>query len=73
MENNGSKNGRTHCRVGKKFNDEITDIQREMYKLKGFISSEKITNLIIKHKKCWSIIKPHIINASKEDIKNANE
>ncbi len=73
MEENKSKNGRTHCRVGVKFNDEVTHIQREMYKTKGFISSEKITNLIIKHTKYWLVIKKDIINASDEEIKNANE
>lgn len=73
MENIKTKNGTANCRIGRNFHNEITQIQKEMYKIKGFISSEKITNLIIKHNKYWSIIKQDIVNASDEEIKNANE
>ncbi len=72
MEDN-IKNGNAICRIGRLFHSEISDIQREMYKNNGFISSEKITNLIVKHKKYWVVLKQDVVNASKEEIKNANK
>ncbi len=62
-----------NCRIGRSFHNEILDIQKEMYKEKGFVSSEKITNLIIKHKKYWPILKDDIIKAKEEEINNANK
>ena len=62
-----------HTRVGKKFSEEIKEIQNEMYKGHGFVSFEKITNLMCKHKIYWPKIKFDIINANKEEVKNANE
>lgn len=72
MEQN-IKNGNANCRIGRKFHSEICDIQKEMFKDKGFVSSEKITNLIIKHKKYWSVLKQDVIDASTEEIDNANK
>ncbi len=65
------KNGNSNCRIGKLFHYEIAEIQKAMYKEKGFVSSEKITNLIIKHKKYWGLLKEDLINASVEEIKDA--
>ncbi len=66
------KNGDIMMRVGSVFHKEIDNIQKEMYKSKGFTSSEKITNLIAKHKN-WYIMKNDVINASKEEIHDANK
>lgn len=60
-------------RIGNLFHYEIIEIQKAMYKEKGFVSSEKITNLIIKHKKYWGLLKGDLINASMEEIDNANK
>lgn len=67
------RNGDSNCRIGRLFHNEISFIQKQMYKEKGFISSEKITNLIVKHKKYWSLLKDDIINADQEEITNANK
>ncbi len=67
------KNGDIMMRVGSLFHKWIDEIQKEMYKNKGFTSSEKITNLIAKHKKYCDPLKVDIIDATKEEIENANK
>lgn len=59
------------ARIGKKFYDEIERIKKERLlnnKSNKIVSTEKITNLIVRHKESWEIIFNDIINIEDKDL-----
>lgn len=66
----GNKNGGIKARIGSKFLKSLDEIKDKRFKIlgkKGFISTEKITNLITHHK-YWKEIGEEIVKAPEEDI-----
>ncbi len=64
------KTGNRPARIGSKFREEVERIKDERLancKDKDRISTEKITNLIIKHR-LWKTVSEHIINANEEEV-----
>lgn len=76
MENHSSTKNckRLHgkmSRLGKKFHEEIEDIKNQKLKngtSKDRVSTEKITNLVVRHKKSWSLIKKDIIKIQESEV-----
>ena len=70
MGKEDKKNGYLHARIGRKFSDKI-ELIKDARLRKGSdhdrLSTEKISNLIVKHKS-WAVISEDIINATKEEI-----
>lgn len=72
MVENTKRNGGVPARIGKKFSEEVEYIKRKRVE-KGFdkadspLSTEKITNLMTKHK-FWKEFVNNIINAKEEEI-----
>ena len=63
-------NGGVMTRVGKKFHIEIESmkiLRIKKDKSKSFLSTEKITNLIIRHK-LWAQIKEDVANLNKDEV-----
>ena len=48
--------------------EKIKDARLRNGKSKDRISTEKVTNLIVKHKKAWDVIEKDIINATEEEV-----
>lgn len=75
----GEKNGGCLTRVGQKLHGELMRITEERLKkhgLKGRMSLEQITNLIVRHKEGWIKIADDIINITPEEfekIKNGKK
>ena len=64
------KNGGLPARLGKRFHEEVEKIRDAKLRngtSKERVSTEKITNLIIRHKN-WKGISAHIIEASMEEV-----
>jgi hypothetical protein len=64
-------NGGVPARIGKRFHEEIEkikDARLKNGKSKERPSTEKITNLIVRHKESWKYISNDIINAEEEDV-----
>lgn len=64
------KNGGVPARIGHKFSEKLEFIKDERLanrKSKERVSTEKLTNLIIKHPS-WEDIEKDIINATSEEI-----
>ena len=69
-EKSKATNGGKHMRIGLKFHKDIEDIKDERLKngnSKERVSTEKITNLIIKHDS-WGYIRQDLIEAPEEEI-----
>lgn len=70
-ENLIETNGGVPARIGKKFHTEIERIKKERIikgKLKDIISTEKLTELIIRHKD-WEKVSKDLIELSEEELK----
>ncbi len=71
MEKREKKKTQSHpARLGSNFFkriEEIKDVRLRKGSDKERISTEKVTNLIIKHK-FWSEVEKDIINATKEEV-----
>ncbi len=72
MPGNIKKNGGKMSRIGEKFHKAIEGIrdmkvENKTAKSRDKISTEKITNLIIRHK-YWPEISKHIADASEEEV-----
>lgn len=64
------KNGGTTTRIGKRFHKEIEFVKDERLakrKSKDRVSSEKLTNLIVRHK-FWPTIKEDLIIAEQKEV-----
>lgn len=64
-------NGGVPARIGKRFHSEIERIKTERIKKgksKDKISTEKITNLIVRHNDSWGDISKDIINLEEEEL-----
>lgn len=64
-------NGGVPARIGNKFHIEIErikDARLRNGKSTERVSTEKITNLIVKHNEAWERISKDIINAEEEEI-----
>lgn len=60
-----------HSKIGKQFHEELEDIKTQRIKRgtsKEKLSSEKLTNLIVRHTGGWKIMKEDLINATEEEI-----
>lgn len=72
MAKKEKKKTRSHAaRLGSNFFKKIEDIKDARLKSgkdKERISTEKVTNLIVKHKKSWNDIEKDIINATQEEV-----
>ena len=67
---NGKKNGGVQCRIGTNFYkaiEEIKDLRLRNGKSKDRVSSEKITNMIIRHAD-WKNIFNDMVNCPEESI-----
>lgn len=65
-----SKNGRKSSKIGEKFYKAIEEIKDKRLlngKSKDRISTEKITNLIVRHK-YWKELSNDIINIDEEEV-----
>lgn len=65
------RNGGVTSRIGKKFFQEVEKIKDAKLRngtARDRVSTEKITNLIIRHKN-WQEILTHIIEANAEEVK----
>lgn len=70
MGNNKKQNGGKPARIGLRFDKEIEDIKVERINKridKEKISTEKISNLIVRNK-LWPEIKKAIVTATKEEV-----
>lgn len=70
------KNKGKSARIGKKLYDEIERINIKRvnkFGIKGLISTQIITDLIVVHKESWTPIANDIINVDPEKIKERRE
>lgn len=70
-ETNGKTNGGIQARMGERFHKEIERIKDERLrngKSKDRVSTERITNLIVRHKESWNSIAKDIINAEEGEL-----
>lgn len=71
INNNNNKKGGVPARIGENFHKEIEKIKDQRLlkgKSKERMSTEKITNLIVRHKEAWDIIYKDLINLEEEEI-----
>ena len=71
MEEKIKTKGGIPARIGNKFHAEIERIQLERIKKglsKDRVSTEKLTNLMVRHKEAWNIIANDLITLTKEEI-----
>lgn len=64
-------NGGIMARLGEKFHEEIEKIKTERIRIgksKERVSTEKLTNLIVKHKEAWALISKDLINLKEEEL-----
>lgn len=66
-----NNNGAIQSRLGRKFHEEIEkikDARLRSGKSKDRPSTEKITNMVVRHKDSWGDIAKDIIEASEEEL-----
>lgn len=70
-EKNGKKGNSVQSRIGIKFYkaiEEIKDARLRNGKSRDRLATEKITNMIVRHKEAWKVISNDLINADEEEI-----
>ena len=72
MDNNIKTKGGIPARIGKKFHLELERIKLERIKngkSDNKLSTEKLTNVIVRHKEGWKQIVQDLIDLPEEDLK----